>query len=178
MKISALILFLIALPLLVSAQDKQPLKSESLKLNWPESEHWKTGDDQQNSRQHIVDLIHEGESVDKWTELGNMTTIKNVTGMAIDTAMIIMFSSARISAPDAKLTYIDRGEEQECQWILFTIEAPYFNEDTMPESQLWYVVQGKQSLFTNFVAVKKATLDEAFKTKWSTFFRKARLEYN
>lgn len=177
MKQITFLFFILLLPFFTTAQTNAPQK-ESLVLDWPKNEHWIMGDDQENSRQHIIDLIHEGETVDKWTELANMTTVKGIRGIPIDTAMIIMFSSAKVTAPDAKLTFIKRGEMQECGWIIFSIESPHFDQDTTAESQLWLVVQGKQALYTNFVAVKAPALTEEFKTKWSTFFQKARLVYN
>ena len=173
----AFFLSFVFLPFLLFAQNK-PHPAESLKLDWPESEHWKVGDEQQDRRQHITDLIHEDESIDKWTELGNMTSIKGMVGIPVDTAMYMMFLSALGAAPEAKLTFMQKGEIQECPWILFTIEAPGFKEDTMPESQLWYVIQGKQGLYTNFIAIKKPKLPEDFKTKWIAFFLKGRLVYN
>ncbi len=47
---------------------------ESLMLNWPDEENWKVGDDQENETQHVLDLIHSNETINKWTELGNMTS--------------------------------------------------------------------------------------------------------
>lgn len=170
-------MIIVLVPICVLAQDKKTRKSESFVLAWPVSENWVVGDDQETTQQHVVDYIHDNESVDAWTELGNMTTINRVIRMHIDTVMYIMFSSAKATAPDAKLTLLEQGEKQDCQWIIFTIEAPRFNDNENPESQIWYIIQGKQALYTNFVAVKKALLDEGFKTKWSSFFRKGLLVY-
>jgi hypothetical protein len=165
-------------PISVYAQFNDAAKGENLRLDWPESEHWKVGDNQENGQQHVVDMIHEGETIDKWTELGNMSAVKGVKNIPMDTAMNMMFSYAQKEAPAAKLTFIKKGEMQECPWIIFTIESPRFTSDPNPESQLWFILQGKQGLYTNFVAVKKAKLPEDFKTKWTAFFLKGKLVYN
>ncbi len=149
---------------------------ESLMLDWPESENWKVGDNQENNEQHVLDLIHSNETIEKWTELGNMTAYKGMTAkIPMDKAMELMFDQAKKNAPKAKLTFLEKDEKAEYPWILFTIEAPGFNDDKTPESQLWYIIQGKQALYTNFRAVKKASISAAQKEKWMTFFKTGKI---
>jgi len=151
--------------------NNQQQGKESLMLDWPDAENWKVGDDQENAQQHVVDLIHSNETIDKWTEIGNMTSIKGVTGIPVDKAMNLMFDQAKQNAPKATLTFIEKDEKAEYPWIIFTIEAPNFKNDKTPESQLWYIVQGKQALYTNFRAIKQATIPQALKDKWIQFFK-------
>ena len=148
---------------------------ESLMLDWPDTENWKIGDDQENAEQHVVDLIHSNETINKWTELGNMTSIKGVKGIPVDKAMNLMFDQAKQNSPKAKLTFIEKDEKAEYPWIIFTIESPSFKNDKTPESQLWYIVQGKQALYTNFRAVKQATVSADLKDKWIKFFKSGKI---
>ncbi len=148
---------------------------ESLMLNWPDEENWKVGDDQENETQHILDLIHSNETIDKWTELGNMTSIKGVKGIPVDKAMNLMYEQSKQQAPKAKLTFIEKDENSEYPWIIFTIESPSFKNDKTPESQLWYIVQGKQALYTNFRAIKQATIPTELKDKWIKFFKTGKI---
>ncbi len=152
-------------------------KGESLMLDWPDSEGWKVGDDQENDQTHVVDLVRNNETVDKWTELGNMMIIKGARNIPMDKAMSLMYDQAKQQAPKAKLTFIEKDEQAENPWIIFTIESPGFKNDKTPESQLWYIVQGKQSLYTNFRAIKQATIPDALKTKWTAFFKTAKIVY-
>lgn len=153
----------------------QPPTGESLMLDWPDSENWKVGADQGNAQQHVIDLVHTNETIDEWTELGNMTVIKGVKGIPVDKAMNLMFDQARQEAPNAKLTLIAKDEKAEYPWIIFTIESPNFKNDKTPESQLWYIVQGKQSLYTNFRAIKQATIPADLKDKWTKFFKQGKI---
>lgn len=148
---------------------------ESLMLDWLAKENWKVGDNQENSQQHIIDFIHSDETIDKWTELGNMTSIKGITGVPITTAMNLMFDQSKLNSPKSKLTFIEKDEKAEYPWIIFTIESPNFKNDKNPESQLWYIVQGKQALYTNFRAVKQATIPAEFKASWIAFFKTAKI---
>jgi tetratricopeptide (TPR) repeat protein len=149
----------------------EPQNGESLMLDWPESENWKIGDDQENTQTHVLDLIHSNETINNWTELGNMTSIKGVKNVPMDKAMNLMFDQAKINSPKAKLTFIEKNESVEYPWIIFTIESPNFKNDKTPESQLWYIVQGKTSLYTNFRAIKKETIPPDLKDKWIKFFK-------
>jgi len=145
--------------------------AENLMLYWPESENWKVGADQENAQQHVLDFIHSNETINNWTELGNMTSMKGVKGVPVDKAMNLMFDQAKQNSPKAKLTVIEKDETAEYPWIIFTIESPNFKNDKTPESQLWYIVQGKQALYTNFRAVKQATVPVDLKDKWIKFFK-------
>lgn len=148
-------------------------QKESLELKWPKN--WKVGDDQEDANQHVVDYIPEYQDIDNWTALGNMTTVKNVAGVPMDKAMNLMYERMKVTAPEAKLTFIEKEENATYPWIIFTIESPRFTNDDTPESQLWYIVQGKQSLYLNFRAIKKASIADALKVKWTAFFKTAKI---
>jgi tetratricopeptide (TPR) repeat protein len=144
---------------------------ESLMLHWPEEENWKIGGEQNDEQLHVLYLIHTNETLEKWTEFGNMTSAKGVTGAHVDTVMYLMFEQSKQQSPNAKLTFIEKDENAEHPWIIFTIENPSFNNDKTPESQLWYIVQGKEALYTNFRAIKQAVIPEELKIKWINFFK-------
>ncbi len=148
---------------------------ESLMLDWPESENWKVGSSQENDQMAMLELIHSNETLEKWTEFGSMMSIKGAKNIPMDQAMNMMFDQAKLNSPKAKLTFIEKDESVEYPWIIFTIEAPNFKNDKTPESQLWYIVQGKTSLYTNFRAVKQATVPSDLKDKWIKFFKTAKV---
>lgn len=104
-----------------------------------------------------------------------MISLKGARNIPMDKAMNIMFDQAKKNSPKAKLTFIEKDESVEYPWILFTIEAPGFKNDRKPESQLYYIVQGKNSLYTNFRAVKQETIPTELKTKWIAFFKTAKV---
>ena len=63
-------------------------------------------------------------------------------------------------------------------WIIFKIETPKFKtDDKGPESQLWYIVQGETSLYTNFRAIKEKEISKDLETKWVKFFKKGKIVY-
>ena len=153
----------------------EQLPGESLMIYWPESENWKLGNEQDNAEVHVMDMIHTNETLEKWTEFGNMTSIKGATGVPMDKAMNLMFEESKKNSDDAKLNFIEKDEKSEYPWIIFTIESPSFKTDKTPESQLWYVVQGKHTLYTNFRAIKQATIPAELKEKWVKFFKTAKI---
>lgn len=149
--------------------------NESLLLRWPKEEHWKVGSKQENKQMSMVEMIHEDESLEKWTEFGSMMTILSVRHMPMDKAMSLMYDEAKKGSPGAKLTLVEKNDTAEYPWIIFAIETPSYKDDQTPESQLWYIVQGKRSLYTNFRAVKQPALSAELKEKWTAFFKTGRI---
>lgn len=150
---------------------------ESLMLDWPENENWKVGRNQENEQMAMIELIHSNETLEKWTEFGTMMSVKGAKNIPMDKAMNMMFDQAKLNSSKAVLTFIEKDESVEFPWIIFTIEAPNFKNDKKPESQLWYIVQGKTSLYTNFRAVKQATISTELKDKWTKFFKAGKIIY-
>lgn len=148
---------------------------ESLTLDWPDEENWKVGSKQENGQITMVELIPANETLENWTEFGSMMSIKGVQNVPMDKAMNMMYEQAKKQSPEAKLTFIEKDESVKYPWIIFTIESPSFKNDKTPESQLWYIVQGKISLYTNFRAVKKSTISSDLKEKWIKFFKTAQI---
>lgn len=111
------------------------------------------------------------QTLENWTEIGTMMSIKGAKNVPMDRAMNMMYDQAKQNSANAKLTFLEKDENTEYPWIIFTIESPNFKNDKTPESQLWYIVQGKQALYVNFRAVKKETISADLKEKWMRFFK-------
>jgi hypothetical protein len=150
---------------------------ENLKIVWPEEYKWKIGSSQEDESVHMLELIPGDEKIEKWTIMGTMLSIKGAKNISMDKAMNLMYDQAKQNAPDATLTFIERSEEIENPWIIFKIEAPKFNNDKNPESQLYYIIQGGSSLYSNFVALKEKKLSDDFVNKWKEIFKSSELVY-
>ncbi len=152
-------------------------KIESLKIVWPEEYKWKIGSNQEDGSVHMIEIIPGNESVDKWTIMGTMMSIKGTKNVPMDFVMNSMFDLAKQNAPKATVSLLEKDESAKTHWIIFKIEAPRFNDDKNPESQLYYVVQGESSLYSNFVAIKEKQLSDEFIEKWKGIFKKSELVY-
>ncbi|RYD56250.1 MAG: hypothetical protein EOP56_13025 [Sphingobacteriales bacterium] len=152
-------------------------KSEQLKIDWPDEYKWQIGSDQETQEQHMIELVPGNETVEKWTILGTMISIKNVQNVPMNVATNLMFEQAKKRAIEPKITIIERNDDAKHPWIIFKIEAASFNDDPNPESQLYYIIQGNTSLYTNLVAIKEKALSKAFVDKWAKTFKKSELVY-
>ncbi len=155
------------------AQDK----TEGLKISWPDNFNWKVGSDQENDSQHLVELVLVNESIDDWTILATMQTLKGTVNVPIASVPAAMMSQAQKTAPDAKLTIFEKDDKAKAPWILFKIESPSFINDPNPESQLYYVIQGQTALFINFIAIKRRGLPDDFSNQWKIVFKSSELVY-
>jgi len=169
----AILFFLNAIYTASFCQDK----TEGLKISWPDNFNWKVGSDQENDSQHLVELVPANESIDNWTILVTMQTLKGTVNVPIASVPAAMMSQAQKTAPDAKLTIFEKDEKAKTPWILFKIESPSFTNDPNPESQLYYVIQGQTALFINFVAIKRRGLPDDFSNQWKMVFKLSELVY-
>lgn len=146
-------------------------KIENLKIVWPEEYKWKLGSNQENKNMQMLEIVPEKETIENWTILGTMVSIKGIKNASMEGVMNTTYDQAKTAAPKAKLTFIEKDDKAKNPWIIFKVEAPNFINDKNPESQLYYVVQGEQSLYSNFVAIKEKKLNDEFVAKWKKVFR-------
>lgn len=152
--------------------------AESLKVFWPDEYKWKIGSNQQNATARMIELIPGNETLNNWSMIGTMMSMKGVINSDMTNVMKAIFDKTRGRSPKARLIMVERGGTAKNPWIMFKIESPYFTNSKIPESQYYYVIQGNQSLYTNFVAVKQASLGPLFVEKWAKVFKKSKLLYN
>jgi hypothetical protein len=100
-----------------------------------------------------------------------MISVMGAKSVSVEQAMNMTYNQTLKNAPQAKLTMIEKDIKSGSPWILFRIEAPKFNTSNVPESQLYYIIQGKRALYTNFVALRRPTLDVLFVEKWVKVFK-------
>lgn len=152
-------------------------KIENLKITWPEEYKWKIGSNQEDGQQQMIELIPGKEKINKWTIMGTMLSIKGATNISMNVAMNLMFEQANQNAIKPTLTLIERNDTSKHPWIIFKIEAAKFKNDNDPESQLYYIIQEESALYSNFVAIKEATLSKEFVDNWLNVFKMSELVY-
>lgn len=150
---------------------------ESLILQWNESEKWKVAEEVNNKDVQVLRLIHSNETLDNWTEMGTMFSIKGITNSNLDSAMNMMYEEAQVKEPGVRLTFVEKDENTKFPWILFTLESSSVSKDKQGESQLWFIIQGKDALYSNYRAVKSPKLTNELKDKWIRFFKLAKILY-
>jgi hypothetical protein len=144
-------------------------QSYSLKIPWPTD--WKIATNQKTRTQVMMEYIPRTEDIDHWSTIGTTNIFIGKAGVPIEATMNITFSGAQKTAINPVLTLIDKNAEGDHPWILFKIEAEGFKSDPHPESQLYYVVEGENDLFSNFVALKKSSLPKDFVDNWTAIFK-------
>ena len=82
-----------------------------------------------------------------------------------------LFAQTQKRSRTARLTVLEQSETAINKWVIFKVEASSFINNPKPESQVYYVVQGKSALFVNFVAIKQARIPAEFLRKWSAIFK-------
>lgn len=166
-----------SLLLIIAFSTKAQEKNENLKVNWPEEYQWKIGNNQENASVHFIELVPEKETIDDWTIIGTMMSLKNVKNMPMDKVVDLFFAQTKQKAPDARLTTIEKQQETKNPWVLFKIEVDKYLSDSKAESQLYYIIQGNSSLYVNIVAIKEKRISEKFADKWCKVFKSSEIVF-
>ena len=148
-------------------------QNEKLVIPWPET--WKIGSQEKTHTMSMVELIPNNEKIDQWTIIGTTTIFNGKQDVPIEAAMNSTFNQAKKNAINPTLTLIDKKADGKNPWILFKIEAAGYQNNNSPESQLFYVVEGENALYSNFVAIKQATLSKEFTAHWTGIFKSSKL---
>jgi hypothetical protein len=149
--------------------------TEKIQIVWPEEYKWKVGSDMESGYIRVLTLVPANEEIGKWTIYVEMMKIWGAKDVPMDSVMTRMFNTAKRNAPKATVQIIEKNEDVENASIIFKIEAARLHNSKKPQSQLYYVVQGESSLFSNLVAIKEKTLPEPFIEKWKVIFKTSRL---
>jgi hypothetical protein len=72
---------------------------------------------------------------------------------------------------------IEKNDTAKNVWVLFKVETASFPNDPVPESQLYYAIQGDKTLYVTFIATKEKALSSDFLLKWSKVFKESELLY-
>jgi hypothetical protein len=152
-------------------------KNENLKITWPEEYKWKIGSNQEDNSTHLLEIIPGKESIERWSMLGTMMSLKNTKIESTDQVIEMYRQSSQKESPKAKLTVIEENNQVKDIWVLFKVETPSFPNDPNPESQLYYAIQGEDTLYINFIAIKEKTLSNAFLSKWTKVFKNSEFVY-
>src|ERR1700739_1764527 len=128
---------------------------ENLKIVWPEEYKWKIGSNQEDETMHQMELIPGNQEMGSWKIMGSMMSIKNTQTKSTAQILEVFKDAALKESPSAKLTELEKNDKGKNPWVLFKVETPSFPNDPTPESQLYYVIQGKATLYSNFVAIKE-----------------------
>ncbi|MDX5348720.1 MAG: hypothetical protein LPJ89_10150 [Hymenobacteraceae bacterium] len=152
-------------------------KNENLKIVWPEEYKWKVISNQEDESVHVLQLIPGNESAEQWTVMGQMAAQKNFKAESVEQILNAFKQASEQESPKAKFTVLQKSSKPDSIWALFKVETPSFPNDPVPESQLYYVVQGEITLYFNFVAVKKKKLSKEFIDEWTKVFMNSELVY-
>lgn len=169
--------FIQILLLLISANVFSQDKIENHKVDWPEEYEWKIGSNQENAQMHMIELIPGDETINDWTIIGTMMSVKGAKNIPMDVYINLHYEQAKKTAPKAKLTVIEKNENGKNHWAIFTVESPRFINDKNPESQLYYIIQGNTSFYSASVAIKEKKLKDDFIEKWTKVFKSSELVY-
>jgi len=165
-----LFLILICLNTSVFAQH-----TEYLDFTWQSEEDWSVAFEEEDDKMLILQYIPKGQTLETWREIGTIQMIKmaEIRQFTPYEMMEIMYKQGLQQAPEAKLTFITKNDSTEYPWIQFKIEAPKLKDIPQAESQLYHLIQGKETLFVVIWGIRRWEIYTEEESKWREIFSKA-----
>lgn len=153
--------------------------AEKLITIFPAEYSWKTVAHKVDSATHyeFMEMVPKEESLEKWTIIISTTVVRDLLTPNINEVIKIFSDAAIQESSKAIVTVLEKDDKSKNFWALYKVETSDFPRDSMPESQLTYVVQRKTSLFLTFVAIKEKELSKEFVAKWSKILKKSKLSF-
>lgn len=150
--------------------------TEYLMIDWPDSEGWKVANEQDNSKEKMIELLRNNETFENWTEIGTMFVYKTIRAdlnIPLKATMDYLVENSKKSyGQSVKATLIEKDENAKFPWIIFKIEC---SSSKGTESQVWYAIQGTDEMFVNFRAIKQGTIPQELQDKWVKFFKSSQI---
>jgi hypothetical protein len=167
-KVTSLLFFLLFLSLSSISQRK----AEHIVISWPGEYNWKIVQQANDENKQTSMIIPGDESPQTASIFGSLKAFRGVKYTNLEE--IIDSYRARLDS-GTTLTLIEKQQSAKYPWVLFKVETPVTNKYPEPESDLYYVVQGKFGLYENFVGIKAATLNSEFVKKWTAVFMTSKI---
>ena len=152
-------------------------RKEILKVYWPAEYQWKTINDREYKGIHLTEIVPEKEKSGSWKKLGTMMYFKNTRVPNADTIIDLYREVSWEEGSKSKLTVLEKHDKGENIWVLFKEENALYSDNKTPKSQLFYVIQGEDTLYYVFISLRKKELPEEFVEKWSKIFKNSELVY-
>lgn len=147
-------------------------RTEHIDIDWPGEYNWKIVQQKHDENKQTSMIIPGNDSISNPSIIGSLTVYRGAKFSTFEN--IISNYKARLDS-GSSLTPLERSQKTKYPWIIFKVETPATTKYPEPESDLYYVVQGKFGVYENFVGIKAATLSGEFVKKWTAVFMTAQI---
>jgi tetratricopeptide (TPR) repeat protein len=150
--------------------------TEGYVLKWPAEQGWNMQGSSEDSTFRLIEYLKNNENPDTWTEYGGMLTVRGFDqNTTLNDFILNVRDEFRTRAPKATMRIIEQNEKGQSAWMIVVMEAPKTTNHKKPESQLWHIIKGKETIYGNFRAVKEKKLSKKLIQEWSDFFKTGKL---
>jgi len=152
----------------VSGQSKE----ENLSMQWPIEYNWKVVSQVNDSTKTSTMIIPGKDKIETASIIGSVAAYIGIKYPNMD-EIIKHYKEALDSG--SVLTEVERNSKAKYSWVMFKVETPVTTKYSEPESDLYYIVQGRYALYENYVAIKKPNLSADFIAEWMKVFKTAKI---
>lgn len=159
--------------MILSQSASSQRKIEHIVIDWPGEYNWKIVQQGKSDEGMSTVIIPGNETVSTASIIGSLTVYKAAYFPNIDS---IVINYKNRTDTGSTLTVIQTAPNGKYPWVIFKVETPKTDKYPEPESDLYYVVQGKYGLYENYVAIKKPMLSDDFVKRWTDVFKTSKIK--
>lgn len=150
-------------------------EGEVIVIDWPDSEGWVVGYEQDAENQAIIETVKTPETVENWTEIGTVFMFKDVIGTDLNNYIQKVAEISKMRAQRSELVIVTNGIEGEYDSRIFVIKAQNYRDGTS-ETQVQLILQGNKALYNIQRTKRTADLDNETINNWINFLRTVRIK--
>ncbi|WP_281635926.1 hypothetical protein [Flavobacterium marginilacus] len=143
-------------------------KKEKFTINWPKDEGWHIVDQQDDVRGMLTGIrfLKGKEFIGNSSEMVATDICRD--SLYVPLSRVEAFYPPLKNIPATKRTIIERDDKAQYPWFILKIEH-------VSESQIWYVIQGKNELFCNVWLTQQKEITPESQEKWVKVFKSSKI---
>lgn len=149
-------------------------KKDSLFINFPEKYHLVLKNNQENSVQVLREWIPNGQNWEDYDIIATTIVLKNGKNISLYKYRDLLVKDLKERTKGFKYTLLDENKDENNGYLIFKCEADSYKGTKDKESQIYYLVKGKNDLFGNIIALRTDKLPEEFVEEWRTIFKESK----
>lgn len=143
------------------------LKKEIFTINWPQEEGWHIVKEYNKASVKMIVFLKGNEVIENCSEIGTTYIYRDSMNVSMENKIKELFQSRKY-APTVRKTIIAKDEKAKYPWFILKIEYPF-------ESQIWYVIKGKNEVYSNLWSTKQKVLTPKSEEKWIKIFKSSKI---
>lgn len=150
----------------------QRIKNEIVYVNLPDKKNWEIHDQSVKDNQYLILLNNE-----KTKENLSLIRSKGVKNSNLEQVLNDAYNNLKGKSGATRLNFIEKDLNAKDPWIMYLVNNVTNETRNIIESQVWFLIQGENSLHTCVLSIQSDLLTKEKKEEMIQLFKTAKIVY-